>query len=262
MTTDALATTNASPLARSSIPEIDMQATIERMVEAKLDPTEMYRLIKEMRADAAEAAYMKAMAACQAEVGSLVQKHINKHAGNALFAKLEEIQAVVGPVAAKHGFSTSFSEVEATKGPEWVRTICEVMHVGGHRKFHWKELPIDDKGAKGGDAKTKLHGCASSETYAKKRLLAGIFNLRLTNEPDDDDGNGGGGNDQKVLSTDQAVTIQDAMKEVNATDADWDRLLVWIGTKAGFECKSLDEVPAALYPKIMAALKTKQKVHK
>lgn len=254
-----LAKRGDAAMATTAIPEIDMQATIERMVESKLDPTEMYRLIKEMRADAAEAAYMRAMAACQAEIAPLFQQHLNKHAGNSPYAKLDEVQAVIGPIAAKHGFSTSFSEAEATKGPDWVRTVCEVMHVGGHRKLHWKELPVDDKGAKGGDAKTKLHGCASSETYAKKRLLAGIFNLRLTNEPDDDDGNGG---PEVLMSADAQTAISDMMRDIGASDEDWAKLLSWLSAKCSRECKTLADVPAAMFDKIMAMLKVKAKVRK
>jgi hypothetical protein len=50
-------------------------------------------------------------------------------------------------------------------------------------------MPIDTKGARGGDVMTRTHATGSAYTYGKRYLLIGMFNLAIG---DDDDGNTAG----------------------------------------------------------------------
>jgi hypothetical protein len=50
-------------------------------------------------------------------------------------------------------------------------------------------MPIDTKGARGGDVMTRTHATGSAYTYGKRYLLIGMFNLSID---DDDDGNSAG----------------------------------------------------------------------
>ena len=51
-------------------------------------------------------------------------------------------------------------------------------------------MPIDTKGARGGDVMTRTHATGSALTYGKRYLLIAMFNLAIE---EDDDGNAAGG---------------------------------------------------------------------
>src|SRR6202030_1307723 len=74
--------------------------------------------------------------------------------------------------------------------PEHVRIICDVSHPDGHSRRYHLDMPVDGKGARGGDVMTKTHAMGSGITYGKRYLLGMIFNLAIVK---DDDGNAAGG---------------------------------------------------------------------
>jgi hypothetical protein len=95
----------------------------------------------------------------------------------------------VRPIYAGHGFALSFNTAEAP-GPEQARIVCDVSHVGGHTRRYHIDMPVDGKGARGGDVMTKTHAMGSGVSYGMRYLLRMIFNLAIDY---DDDGNAAGG---------------------------------------------------------------------
>jgi hypothetical protein len=62
-------------------------------------------------------------------------------------------------------------------------------HVSGATRRYQIDMPIDTKGARGGDVMTRTHATGSAFSYGKRYLLIGMFNLAIG---DDDDGNAAG----------------------------------------------------------------------
>jgi hypothetical protein len=61
-----------------------------------------------------------------------------------------------------------------------------LAHRDGFSRRYQIDMPIDTKGARGGDVMTRTHATGSAYTYGKRYLLIGMFNLAID---DDDDGN-------------------------------------------------------------------------
>jgi hypothetical protein len=99
------------------------------------------------------------------------------------------LDRAVRPIYTKHGFGLSFNTDEAP-GPEQARIVCDVCHVGGHTRRYHVDMPVDGKGARGGDVMTKTHAMGSGISYGMRYLLRMIFNLAIDQ---DDDGNAAGG---------------------------------------------------------------------
>ena len=89
-------------------------------------------------------------------------------------------------------------------------------------------------GVKGSATKTRLHGAASSWTYAERYLLTKVCGVQLT---DDDDGNAGGGvgPGAERITTDQLTDLEALIGEVGA---DRGRFMFWLGVK------DLSDLPA------------------
>ena len=148
----------------------------------------LFALDREMRNDAAKVDYATAFNAVQADM-TPVRKAGHNPSTKSNYALAEHIDEMLQPLLIRHGFSTSFSE-EPTDKPETVRLVMTVRHNGGHTELHRRDVPFDYMGMRGNPTKTKLHGSASAETYAKRRLKCAVFDIQLG---DDDDGNAGGG---------------------------------------------------------------------
>ena len=147
------------------------------------------------------------------------------------------------PIFTKHGFSLSFSD-GVTDKPEHVRVVCKVRHIAGHSETHWKDMPADGKGAKGGDVMTKTHAAGAAQQYGMRYLLKGIFNVAIGE--DDTDGNEPG----ETLSEQQVADLKALITEVGA---DMGRLLkLW-------RVQSLDQILAVNYQTVMDLVKAKRK---
>jgi hypothetical protein len=105
------------------------------------------------------------------------------------FASYAALDRAVRPIYTKYGFGLSFNTADEAPGPEQVRIICAVSHGGYTRRYHI-DMPVDGKGARGGDVMTKTHAMGSGISYGMRYLLRMIFNLAIDQ---DDDGNAAGG---------------------------------------------------------------------
>lgn len=152
-------------------------------------------------ADQARREYNDAMNAAQAEIQPVVKTVENKHT-NSTYAKLEHVDAAIRPIYLKHGFSLSFNVAEPLTAGN-IRMSCRCAHKGGHSELFYREAPPDTLGPQGKATKTALHGAASTETFLRRYLTAGIFNVVFRNQ--DDDGVRGG---MRLISQLQAEEIR------------------------------------------------------
>lgn len=152
----------------------------------------------------AERAFNEAMNAAQAEIQPVARTAENTQT-RSFYAKLEYVDAAIRPIYLKHGFSLSYNQVAALI-PGNIRIECECSHRDGHSKMYGREAPADTLGPKGTPVKTILHGGASTETFLKRYLSCGIFNVVFRNQ--DDDGVRGG---QKFISAEEVAEVVELM---------------------------------------------------
>lgn len=176
-------------------PASEATALIHMIERAARDPSvdldKMQRLMEmhdKIMAQRAEHAFNAAMAAAQAEMEP-VRKDADNPQTRSKYASYDALDRAIRPIYTKHGFALSFDTEDSDK-PEYVRVVCHVTHTGterSHTRKYRRDMPADGKGAKGGDVMTKTHAAGSAETYGKRYMLQGIFNIATTNR--DDDGN-------------------------------------------------------------------------
>lgn len=176
--------------------EAGMLARLESIaLDSRLDPERLerlYALYMDMKARSALKQYNIAMNAAQTEIEPVVRADKgDKH----LYAKLERIDRKIRPIYTKHGFALSENTVVPLK-PGNIRIECLCQHVSGHVERFYREGAPDMLGPKGAPVKTELHGIGSTETFLRRYLRVGIFNVVF--EDLDDDGNGGPISEEEV----------------------------------------------------------------
>lgn len=168
----------------------DITSTLLMLDKIMLDPKGSVEMMKEI-VDLqerifdknAENAFNAAMVQCQIEMAPIVGDSHNKQT-DSYYAKLEIITKAIKPIYTKHGFCLCFGEADCPK-ENWIRTVCEVSHIGGFSKKFHKDLPMDDAGIKGNVNKTPVHAAASTSSYGKRYVTVDIFNLPIVGADND-----------------------------------------------------------------------------
>ncbi|POA88012.1 ERF family protein [Pseudomonas protegens] len=96
------------------------------------------------------------------------------------YALWEDINEMIKPVLARHGFALSFRTPRNERGIEVEGVLS---HRAGHRETTSLVLPADTTGSKNG-----VQAVASSVSYGKRYTAGALLNFTTTGE--DDDGNG------------------------------------------------------------------------
>ncbi len=172
--------------------EFAFLAMIERAArDPSIDVDKLDRLLQ-MRerenARVAEQAFNAALADAQTEMHPVAADSDNPQT-RSRYASYAALDRAVRPIYTRHGFALSFNTADAP-GPEQARIVCDVCHAGGHTRRYHIDMPVDGKGARGGDVMTKTHAMGSGVSYGMRYLLRMIFNLAIDQ---DDDGNAAGG---------------------------------------------------------------------
>jgi len=149
----------------------------------------MVALKKELDADDARKKFYKAFAKVQKEIKPVLETKRNTQT-DSNYAPLENMNAMLMPLAAKNGFSMTFNQGESTK-EGYLRILGTLAHDAGHSRDYFVDLPLDDKGIKGTVNKTPTHATGSTFSYGQKYLVKLMFNISTIGE--DDDGNAAGG---------------------------------------------------------------------
>ena len=228
-------TTSAAPA------PIEPQSLVSRVMELASSPDvnpEMFdRLVAwQERAEArhAEIAFNVAMNAAQAEIQPVARTAENTQT-RSFYAKLEAVDAAIRPIYLRHGFSLSYNTVAPLIAAN-IRVECRCAHSAGHAERFYREAPADTLGPKGSAVKTVLHGGGSTETFLKRYLACGIFNVVFRNQ--DDDGVRGG---QRFITPDQCVELLDMMKEAGRQES------TFLDRAFGGAVHSIEEVEAGAY---------------
>ena len=171
--------------------------TLQTALEKGVDAASLEKLLdmQERILDRqAEQAYTRDMVTVQAEVKNIEKNKKNNQTGSE-YADLSAVLSAVKPVYTERGFSVSFGTAESPHSGH-VRVTADVLHIEGHIRPYYMDMPLDMMGIKGNQNKTEVHGTASAISYGRRYLLGLIFNLNMG---EDDDGNAAGGDTRSVM---------------------------------------------------------------
>lgn len=202
----------------------------------------LFALQERIVARNAESEFNAALSDCQAEMRPISADATNPQTRSE-YASYGQLDKALRPIYTKHGFALSFSDGQTDK-PEHVRVVCVLRHRGGHKEAHYKDMPADGKGAKGGDVMTKTHAAGAAQQYGMRYLLKGIFNVAIGE--DDSDGNEA----VELITESQAVDLQALAEEAGADRAAFLRY---------FKINSLRDLPASQLKNAVAALNAKKR---
>lgn len=159
------------------------------------------------------------------------------------YARFEDINDVLKPILAEHGFGLMF-KVRGAKDAVSITPI--LIHKDGHRENGEPlELGADTSGSK-----NSVQAMGSSTSYGKRYTLIPFLNI--TTRGEDDDGQAGGA---KTITEAQAAEIQKLLVEVKFDRA---KLLKYVSSKARREIKTLAEIPESQYADVIAGLNKKR----
>jgi hypothetical protein len=207
--------TNALAILQTMIDKGTDAAALEKMMD----------LADRWKKGQAEEEFNRAMNACQQEMPTVVKDKENTEIRKR-YAPVETVQTYAKPVYIKHGFSLSFG-TEVGSEPGLTHCYVDVQHVGGFTKrFYLHNVPLDDKGPKGGAVKTQVQGLMSSLSYAQGRLVRLAFNITVADE--DRDGRIG------RVSAEQIEALNIAIDEVKNAGKkfDYGRFMTWLGVES------------------------------
>lgn len=201
------------PLAATPDTETSLQFIKRAATDASVDVHKMKELLQmhlQLMALDAEKRFNDAMREVQAQMPAIVKDSLNPST-NSAYVKLDKIQDVVTPIMLQHGFTLSFGTDES-KLADHYGVSAQLSHISGHTRHFRADVPIDDKGAKGNQNKTRTHGFGSAISYGQRYLLKLIFNIRLIGE--DDDGNKGNRPKAQTPNTQQSDTVRQLAVEL------------------------------------------------
>lgn len=196
-------------------PQGETEALLNTLTRLATDPKmpierveRVFEFLTRVRADQARVAYLEAMHAAQGEMEFVRKDAYNKHT-KSNYATFEALDRAIRHIYVKHGFAPTY-RTDASSQPEHVLVILRMSHIGGHEVDYPVDMPVDAKGAKGGDVMTPTHAFGSAFSYGKRYALGGAFNVTTTDK--DDDGNFAGGIAPALITTDQAIKIEGLLK--------------------------------------------------
>ena len=151
----------------------------EQLAQCPIETVErLFELQRQSRADQARIDYHRAFNAAQSELEPVRRTVLNEFTGS-MYAKAEDIEAMLQPIIFSHGFSYSTSGDDEPAATGMIPVKLLLRHVGGHEEKHRLELPLDAGGFKGSPNKTQVHATLSSYTYAGRCLLTYVWGIQL-----------------------------------------------------------------------------------
>ena len=211
------------------------------------DLKELFSLQKEIDARNARMGFYRALAAFRAECPQPKKTRENAQFSvtrngvkrSSMYAPLEEIDRVAGPVAAAQGLSWIWdTRIEG----ELMHVTCKLFHQDGHTEHATVSMPYESKA---GASPQQKYG--STQTYGMRYSL--IAALGITSADEDVDGVAGGPVPSDPITEAQAADLEALIQEVGT---DKDKLLAWVGAK------SLAEFPASELERVTRHLEGKR----
>lgn len=212
---------------------------------AGIDVIERFSALAERwEATEAKKTFAAAMNRCQANMPTVVRMKKNTQT-NRMYAPVDDIQVTAEPIYSVEGFTLSFT-CEAGNAPELTTVHLDVAHPCGHvQRSTLPNCPLDDKGPKGGDVKTKIQGLKSSLSYAKGILICMAFNITVADEDKDGSGSAALTDANRDKLTELWKAAEQACVDAGVPKSGWDKYAVWF--LKWMEVEKLDDVHPAKF---------------
>jgi hypothetical protein len=211
--TEIVTVSPVPPLAASESAAI-IQVIERAAMNPNVDIDKMERLLQmqeRIMERNARAAYAAAFAEMQPELPE-IPEHGEGH-NKASYALWEDMNALIKPVLAKHGFGISFKP--GRDGPN-ITVTAILTHREGHSEEASMILPVDSSGNK-----NAVQAVGSSTSYGKRYTASALLNL--TSRGEDDDGKASGAPIEKQAPPSKSSA---ALKKRDEKGQDaWDRLI-------------------------------------
>jgi ERF superfamily len=125
-------------------------------------------------------AFWDAIAAIQAELQPVFRSKKNVHLGNT-YASLDDIMVMLQPILNRHGVAIVFGEEAGA--PEGYSRYTITVAKGGFSYTTTKDMVTDVTGARGGATQmTKQQMGKAVQTYARRTMITGFFNITTTDD--------------------------------------------------------------------------------
>lgn len=180
------------PVSRVPVAQSETAAVLGMIERAARDPavdidklSRLMEMREKIERETSKRAFSTALRAAQSEMRPIAANALNPQT-KSKYATYAKLDGELRPIYTRHGFALSFDEADSPK-PEHIRVLCYVSHDGGFERTYHKDMPVDGKGAKGGDVMSKTHASGAASSYGARYLLKGIFNVAVGE--DDRDGN-------------------------------------------------------------------------
>ena len=220
--------------------------TLMQVLKDKNIPADKLQIVLQMQreilSDRRREAFETAFVAMHAKM-----PRVNKHGFVDLgdgkgykFAKWEDMDEAIRPRLEEFGFALRFTQVNGESGLVTVRG--ELVHLDGHSVSSERAMPPDR-----GRGRNDLQAIGSSISYAKRYLAEGLLNI--VREGQDDDGRKAV---PQPISPEQVKELERLLKSIKTSPQTFLRLFVT-------GCDALDEIQERDYPRLINALKEKQR---
>jgi ERF superfamily len=170
------------PVANTDTKSVDSFITLALSNNAPIETLErLFALHKEVEAEKAKSAYVRAMADFQKDCPVIEKKKkvMNKDGRTVryVFAPLEDIVAQIKDVLGRNGLSYTWT-IENT--PQGMTANAKVTHVQGHSETSSFTVPIDTEGFM-----TAPQKHAAAQTFAKRYALCNVLGISTGDEDTD-----------------------------------------------------------------------------
>lgn len=213
---------------------------VERAAFAGM-PVEMIEQLRLMardeRAEEARREFEAAFAEMQPSLPA-VEKAGKGHQ-NAVYAKLEDIQAAARGVLREYGFSTRFKVNDLDNALE---VTCILSHRNGHSDSDTIRLPLDTSGSK-----NAVQARGSTVAYGKRYTLCNILGIQTGGEDLDGEKPLSG----ETLTEKQVKDLQTLLKKLDRTE---EAFLQWMGSTGVIVATELENVPIESFEAMQNAL--------
>jgi len=223
---------------------------IADMVRRGAEPDQLAKLMdlqERYERNRAASAFADALAKFQSKCPQI---HKGRRGDKANYASFDDIMHVIRPLLAECGLSISFDLDYIDEKRIDITTI--VRHgIHENRTKSWCPVPanIIAKATGAGILNaSQLNGSARS--YAKRYAIVEALNIVVTDE--DTDGNMP---DNTPITREQAIQVNDC---IEAKKVDQAAFLQWVTVLAKTEVAEVDQIPAAVFPKVWDMLKRKK----
>ena len=208
----------------------------------------MLQMQRELIAERRKEAFQTAFVAMALELPQITREGVvdlvkeGKRYGSYKFAPYEDIDEAIRPILNKHGFALNYYEPpdNGANGKVTVRGV--LMHIDGHSVESEKSGPPDT-----GPGRNSLQAIGSTTTYLKRYLCEELCNI--VRRGADDDGKGA---DRRVITPAQIKELDGLLKAVKTQPDTFLRLFVT-------GCEKMEDIPERDFPRLVNALREKQR---